>query len=1103
MDYKELHYYFNFGLPVSDNAWQEMKLSELFTSSGPSITRTILFNQISKQVKETYPELKNKNITAGTLLTATTITNILRYICHTFCFEQAPFALVRATENTSKNHQTIKERMVTDFPPQAVRNGETSTDHFLSESFENKSHAELTDCELILLNLLNINPAFKLFKSFFNDQPFEEKTKYSEYIADLEKHFAREPKVARLDLPLFECLKAPMKASPDSLEGQLAFIKEHWALILPADLLEELLFALDIVREETFLRGIGPGPREALRFDQFKTDAENEYEPAMFSVDADWMSNVVLMAKTVHVWLYQLSQQYQQHIKYLSDIPDEELDRLRDYGFTGLWLIGLWERSHASQKIKQMMGNPEAAPSAYSLYDYEIAEELGGYQAYKNLFDRAMSRGIRLASDMVPNHTGIYSKWVREHPDWFVQLPYPPYPNYSFNCENLSDDPSITLQIEDGYWNHSDAAVVFKRIDNNSGETRYIYHGNDGTSTPWNDTAQLNFMLPQVREAVVQTILHVARMFPIIRFDAAMTLAKKHFQRLWFPKGGDAGGVPSRAEYGMSKEQFDQVFPKEFWREVVDRVKAEVPDTLLLAEAFWLMEGYFVRTLGMHRVYNSAFMNMLKMEDNGKYRQTIKNVLEFSPEVLKRFVNFMNNPDEDTAVAQFGKGDKYIGTAIMMTTMPGLPMFGHGQVEGLTEKYGMEYRRAYWDEQPDNDLINRHKQEVFPLMRQRELFSSAGNFALFDFVTGHGHVDENVYAYSNKFNDRRALMLYNNAYNNTEGRLHTSTAINIGGDDNQHLIRKNLCEALELASDNNDFYIATDHRTKEQYLLNPSKIISEGLPLKLYGYGYIALINFEQVYDHDGIWGRIFNEQNGSPHPDLRRRFKEIKYQALLEKFEKLFDSESSKPEKDFELFIEEYSKFEKSETVQKVIIEEFKEELENLSDFDKLILKQKKNQPELYSVFERMKLECRSFILYKIMKKYLRRLDEYLIGQRFKDKVGYQAYLLFGFLSKETLEIVSAEELPHILIELLDHIEVQQYIDVNSHENSLWFSKERYENFLILLFAQIKFGKIETAEVFELLAEQFKLVIKSEYRFTGMLKLIVPDQPDNPKQSL
>ena len=55
----------------------------------------------------------------------------------------------------------------------------------------------------------------------------------------------------------------------------------------------------------------------------------------------------------------------------------------------------------------------------------------------------------------------------------------------------------------------------------------------------------------------------------------------------------------------MTQAEFDAAMPTEFWREVVDRVAVEVPDTLLLAEAFWLLEGYFVRTLGMHRVYNS------------------------------------------------------------------------------------------------------------------------------------------------------------------------------------------------------------------------------------------------------------------------------------------------------------------------------------------------------------------------------------------------------------------------------------------------------------------------------------------------------------------
>jgi len=35
---------------------------------------------------------------------------------------------------------------------------------------------------------------------------------------------------------------------------------------------------------------------------------------------------------------------------------------------------------------------------------------------------------------------------------------------------------------------------------------------------PWNDTAQLNYLNPEVREAMIQTIIAIAKRFPIIRF---------------------------------------------------------------------------------------------------------------------------------------------------------------------------------------------------------------------------------------------------------------------------------------------------------------------------------------------------------------------------------------------------------------------------------------------------------------------------------------------------------------------------------------------------------------------------------------------------------
>ena len=145
------------------------------------------------------------------------------------------------------------------------------------------------------------------------------------------------------------------------------------------------------------------------------------------------MPRLVLMAKATYVWLDQLSRRYQRDIHTLDAIPDEELERLRRWGVTGLWLIGLWERSRASETIKRRRGNPDAVASAYSLDDYRIADDIGGEAAYANLRDRAWARGIRLASDMVPNHMGIDSRWVIEHPDWFLSVADPPYPAYTFN----------------------------------------------------------------------------------------------------------------------------------------------------------------------------------------------------------------------------------------------------------------------------------------------------------------------------------------------------------------------------------------------------------------------------------------------------------------------------------------------------------------------------------------------------------------------------------------------------------------------------------------------------------------------------------------------
>ncbi len=784
-----------------------------------------------------------------------------------------------------------------EFPPMVVFRGETTAGIYLLTKpphFADQGRGVRAAVieEMLLINNSNSNPALNRYKDLIDDSVMNGSA-YRELVQSLLTFFSRQPGFGNGDTALGETLTdiltAPIKASPDSLEGQLRFVIEKWGHLLGETFSVRVLRGLDYLREDAIR--IGHGPIDSQKAETYVPNfGGNDYaEYERYSMDKDWMPRLVLLAKNTYVWLGQLSKKYQRAITTLDQIPDEELDLLASRGFTGLWLIGLWERSRASQRIKQRMGQEDAVASAYSLHSYDIADDLGDWDALNNLRSRAWARGIRLSADMVPNHMGIDSTWVNEHPEWFLSSPFTPYPSYSFNSENLSDDARVGVYLEDHYYDRSDAAVVFQRRDFQTGDVRYIYHGNDGTSFPWNDTAQLDYTSPAVREAVIQVILHVARNFPVIRFDAAMTLAKKHIQRLWFPEPGMGGAIPSRSQYGMTKREFDDKVPEEFWREVVDRVAREVPDTLLLAEAFWMMEGYFVRTLGMHRVYNSAFMHMLRDEDNAKYRLAIKTTLEFDPQILKRYVNFMNNPDEKTAIEQFGSGDKYFGICTVLSTLPGLPMFGHGQVEGFSEKYGMEFRWSKWDETPNEGLIRGHEWRIFPLLHRRYLFADVEQFLLYDFYSPNGRVDEQVFAYSNRFIDResgsgrdeRGLVIYHNKFADTRGWIKTSAAFidKASG----RMVQKNIAEGLGLPHDG--YAIFKDYVTQLEYIRSCQEIWDKGIYTELGAYQCHAFLDwrFEASSDWKAICDGLQGAGVQSMHEEWNNRVQVVIVEGILE----------------------------------------------------------------------------------------------------------------------------------------------------------------------------------------------------------------------------
>ncbi|HWH24970.1 MAG TPA: hypothetical protein VNW68_08790, partial [Candidatus Limnocylindria bacterium] len=273
---------------------------------------------------------------------------------------------------------------------------------------------------------------------------------------------------------------------------------------------------------------------------------------------------------------------------------------------------------------------------------------------------------------------------------------------------------------------------------------------------------------------------------------------------------------------------------------------------------------------GMHRVYNSAFMNMLRDEKNAEYRLVIKNTLEFDPQILKRYVNFMNNPDERTAVDQFGKSDKYFGVATLMATLPGLPMFGHGQVEGFSERYGMEYRRAYLDETPDSELVARHERELFPLLHRRQLFAEVDDFALYDFQAADGTVNEDVFAYSNRHGDKRTLVVYHNRFGDTRGWIKRAAVTG-----------RSLADGLGLVADEARFLLLRDWRGGLEYLRRLRSIADEGLYLELGAYQCHAFVELREVVDTDGRWRRLADWLGGRGVPSLEEALREMELAPL------------------------------------------------------------------------------------------------------------------------------------------------------------------------------------------------------------------------------
>jgi hypothetical protein len=205
----------------------------------------------------------------------------------------------------------------------------------------------------------------------------------------------------------------------------------------------------------------------------------------------------------------------------------------------------------------------------------------------------------------------------------------------------------------------------------------------------------------------------------------------------------------------------------------------------------------------------------------------------------------------------------------------------------------MEYRYAKWEEQPDWDLIRRHEREIFPVLKRRHLFADVTHFLLYDFFTPEGDVNENVFAYSNRAGDERALVVYNNRYESTKGWVRTSVAYSVKSKDSDErtLTQKNLGEGLGLNPEGSHFCIFRDHIAGLEYIRNSRDLCERGLFVELEAFKYQVFVDFHEVQDNQWHqYRRLEAYLNGRGTPGLEEIWREILLQPLHHAFRELFN---------------------------------------------------------------------------------------------------------------------------------------------------------------------------------------------------------------------
>ena len=353
------------------------------------------------------------------------------------------------------------------------------------------------------------------------------------------------------------------------------------------------------------------------------------------------------------VWVEELSSREGRHLN-LQDVPEEEWDRLADLGFDLVYLMGIWHRSIIGRQLfrndpKNFSAFDAALPnwstadvvgSPFSIQDYIPDPRITTAEGLMAVHDQLRRRGMGLILDFVPNHTGFDHPWIADYPERYILG----------SEEDFRHDPA-----------------AFYLVERENDENLFIARGRDPYFAPWADVAQLNYFNADCRKGMMEVLKNIAQYCDGVRCDMAMLVTNEIFGRTW---GSFLKSWPMPTT--------------EFWVETI----VAMPDFVWLAEVYWDME-WTMQQMGFQFTYDKRLYDRLREGSVGEVRAHLTADLGYQTKLAR----FLENHDEPRAAATFSR-EKIASVATLLSTLPGMRFYHHGQLSGAKTFVPMPLGRA-------------------------------------------------------------------------------------------------------------------------------------------------------------------------------------------------------------------------------------------------------------------------------------------------------------------------------------------------------------------------------------------------------------------------